>query len=118
MTLPAQKGMFVDDKVIADAEDKVRAICEEHPECANSDAELLARYWLAFDKLDTILRPPATIDFILWMKKWATPAETITRARRAIRKEIGTSGAIETVRQEKAGGMTRFYRKRKEGHGN
>jgi len=105
--LPVQRGLLVEDKIVGDVEAKVVAICGECPSAANSDAELLALYWLEFDGLSRIVDAER---FRQWMRTNATPAESITRARRACRRLLNTSPAVERRRQKMADNHRKFWR--------
>ena len=97
--LPIQNGLLVDDEVLGDAQAKVIALCKQYLPAANGDAELLALYWLNFDNLSKIVDAEA---FRQWTREVATPAESITRTRRACRRVISTSTSVEEGRRAKA----------------
>jgi hypothetical protein len=103
--LPVQKGLLVDDKVIGDIQAKVITLCQQHPSAANSDADLLALYWLTYDGLSKLVDMDT---FQKWLRG-ATPAESVTRARRSCRHLIKTSPEVEKGREAKAASYRNYW---------
>ena len=79
--------------------EKVKLILSEYPETRNSDKKLLWHFWSDEMNLKTV----KSINFYDFMG--TTPAETITRCRRAIQKhhpEFRSSKEIEKARHQKS----------------
>ena len=109
MYFPIQGGLFVDDRVIGFIRQNIIAICRAYPEAVSSDALLLARYWLEVDGLSELIDKES---YCRWMRTKATPAESITRGRRACREQLNTNLSIERQRQEIAKNHRAYWAQR------
>jgi hypothetical protein len=81
--------------------EKVKRLLECHSELRNSDKKLLWKYWN--DEIPDYEREEFYISYGDFLN--CTPAESITRARRAVQKhhpELQASKKIKQSREEKA----------------
>jgi hypothetical protein len=82
--------------------EKVKIILSEYPETRNSDKRLLWEFWSYELNLRTI-RTIKSINFYDFLD--TTPAETITRCRRAIQKshpELRANKQIQEARKQRS----------------
>ena len=82
---------------------KVKKLLENYPECRNSDKDLLWKYWNTHDGY-------GEMTYSRWLN--CTPAESITRARRAVQKhhpELQATEPIKKARLRKTKQLTWIY---------
>jgi hypothetical protein len=82
-----QKGLFGDDKYIADTREKLMELCGNNPEIAENKKLLLVEFWRAYEGLAEVLGDKID-SFISWFGRCTSP-ETLTRCLRSL-KEDGT----------------------------
>lgn len=98
-----QKGLFGDDAVAGNIEDRIEAILEAYPDTRNNYKRLIARYWLTYDGLDDFLGLDSlTTAFIHWMAARATSPKTIQNRCMEIqnrRPDLEANPQVEDWRQ-------------------